>query len=126
MARFSLDNYFNMLFDIDQKTNDFNLEEDEYIRIMAIKSENDSTVVVDNNSNDGDVEIKGKVTVEHIHKFIDLPEGVSAEEVARLINETTSSDNWIKSLANNIRFQLADLKAKSKIEGKQKRSRGII
>lgn len=94
--------------------------------IDAIKSENDSTVVVDNNSNDGDVEIKGKVTVEHIHKFIDLPEGVSAEEVARLINETTSSDNWIKSLANNIRFQLADLKAKSKIEGKQKRSRGII
>lgn len=94
--------------------------------VDAIKSENDSTVVVDNNSNDGDVEIKGKVTVEHIHKFIDLPEGVSAEEVARLINETTSSDNWIKSLANNIRFQLADLKAKSKIEGKQKRSRGII
>lgn len=94
--------------------------------VDAIKSENDSTVVVDNNSNDEDVEIKGKVTVEHIHKFIDLPEGVSAEEVARLINETTSSDNWIKSLANNLRFQLADLKAKSKIEGKQKRSRGII
>lgn len=45
MARFSLDNYFNMLFDIDQKTNDFNLEEDEYIRIMAIKSENDKIVL---------------------------------------------------------------------------------
>lgn len=93
--------------------------------VDAIKSENDSTVVVDNNSNDGDVEIKGKVTVEHIHKFIDLPEGVSAEEVARLINETTSSDGWVKKLANNIRFQLEDLKAKSKIESKQKRSRGI-
>lgn len=93
--------------------------------VDAIKSENDSTVVVNNNSNDGDVEIKGKVTVEHIHKFIDLPEGVSAEEVARLINETTSSDGWVKKLANNIRFQLEDLKAKSKIESKQKRSRGI-
>lgn len=93
--------------------------------VDAIKSENDSTVVVDNNSNGGDVEIKGKVTVEHIHKFIDLPEGVSAEEVARLINETTSSDGWVKKLANNIRFQLEDLKAKSKIESKQKRSRGI-
>lgn len=93
--------------------------------IDAIKSNNESNpIVVNEGSNDAN--INGKVTVEHIHKFIDLPEGVSAEEVARLINETTSSDNWIKSLANNIRFQLADLKAKSKIEGKQKRSRGII
>lgn len=41
MARFSLDNYFKVLFDIDPETNDFSLEENEYIRIVAIKAEND-------------------------------------------------------------------------------------
>lgn len=41
MARFSLDNYFKVLFDIDPETNDFSLEDDEYIRIVAIKAEND-------------------------------------------------------------------------------------
>lgn len=40
MARFSLDNYFKVLFDIDPETNDFCLEDDEYIRIVAIKAEN--------------------------------------------------------------------------------------
>ncbi len=40
MARFSLDNYFKVLFDIDPETDDFCLEDDEYIRIVAIKAEN--------------------------------------------------------------------------------------
>ena len=39
MARFSLDNYFKVLFDIDPETNDFSLEDDEYIRIVAIKKD---------------------------------------------------------------------------------------
>ena len=45
MARFSLDNYFKVLFDIDPETNDFSLEDDEYIRIVAIKAENDNIIL---------------------------------------------------------------------------------
>ncbi len=45
MAKFSLDNYFKVLFDIDPETDDFSLEEDEYIRIVAIKAENNKIVL---------------------------------------------------------------------------------
>lgn len=98
--------------------------------IDAIKSKNDSTLVVDNNSSDDDVEIKGKVTVEHIHKFIDLPEGVSAAEVARLINEAPENQNWliklIKLLVKEKHFQDLDLKEKIKLNKKNARAGGII
>ena len=40
MARFSLDNYFKVLFDFDEETDDFSLEDNEYVRIVAIKAEN--------------------------------------------------------------------------------------
>ncbi len=91
--------------------------------VDAIKSENDSTVVVNNNSNESEVNLNGEVTV--VHKFENLPDNVDEATIVSMINETTSSDGWVKKLANNIRFQLEDLKAKSKIESKQKRSRGI-
>ncbi|WP_305554635.1 hypothetical protein [Methanobrevibacter sp. V74] len=98
--------------------------------IDAIKSKNDSTLVVDNNSSDDDVEINGKVTVEHIHKFIDLPEGVSAAEVARLINEAPENQNWliklIKLLVKEKHFQDLDLKEKIKLNKKNARAGGII
>lgn len=48
MAKFTLDKYYEMLFDIDPVTNDFALEEDEYIRIVAKKSckENDDVTIM--------------------------------------------------------------------------------
>ena len=45
MAKFSLDGFYKILFDINQETNDFNLEECEYIRIVAIKA-NDKGVII--------------------------------------------------------------------------------
>lgn len=45
MAKFSLDGFYKILFDIDPETNDFNLEENEYIRIVAIKA-NDKDVII--------------------------------------------------------------------------------
>lgn len=37
MPKFSIDKYFEILFEIDPETNDFLLEPDEYIRLVAIK-----------------------------------------------------------------------------------------
>ena len=95
--------------------------------VDAIKETNESEPSIVNNPED--VEIKGKVTVEHIHKFIDLPEGISAEEVARLINEAPEDENWliklIKLLVKDKNFQNLDLKEKLKIERRNKRARGI-
>ncbi|DBA59609.1 TPA_asm: tail tape measure protein [Methanobrevibacter gottschalkii virus vir075] len=98
--------------------------------IDAIKSEKESSVVSTSNNNDGDdVEINGKVTVEHIHKFIDLPENVSAAEVARLINEAPEDENWliklIKLLVKDKNFQNMDLKEKIRINKKNARAGGI-
>ena len=45
MAKFSLDGFYKILFDIDPETNDFNLEENEYIRILGIKA-NDKEVII--------------------------------------------------------------------------------
>ena len=95
--------------------------------VDAIKENNESEQT--NLNNTDDVEINGKVTVEHIHKFLDLPEGISAEEVARLINEAPEDDNWltklIKILVKDRNFQNLDLKEKLKIERKNNRARGI-
>jgi hypothetical protein len=43
-----------------------------------------------------------------------LPENVDEATIVQMIQETTNSDSWIKNLANNIRFQVADAKAKNK------------
>lgn len=45
MAKFSLDGFYKILFDIDTETNDFSLEENEYIRIVAIKADNKDIII---------------------------------------------------------------------------------
>jgi hypothetical protein len=76
----------------------------------------------DNGSN-GEFILGGEITVKH--EFENLPDNVDEDTIVRMIRETTDSDSWIKNLANNIRFQLEDAKAKTKLERKSNRSRGI-
>lgn len=99
---------------------------DEFVN--AIKQENPATTATQNMNNDN-VDVSGNVTVEHVHKFIDLPENISAEEVARLINEAPEDDNWllklIKKIVRDKNFQNLDLKQKSVLDGKNRRARGI-
>lgn len=45
MTKHSLDGFYKILFDIDETTNDFNLESEEYIRIVAIKSDNKDVII---------------------------------------------------------------------------------
>jgi phage-related protein len=78
----------------------------------------------ENNGLNGDFMLGGEITVKH--EFENLPENVDEATIVQMIQETTNSDSWIKNLANNIRFQVADAKAKTKIERRQNRSRGNI
>ena len=59
------------------------------------------------------------------HEFVNLPENISAEEVARLINEVPDDEGWIKKLVKNVVFQKWDLKEKGRLESKQNRARGV-
>ena len=77
----------------------------------------------DTSKNNGDFTLNGEITVKH--EFENLPENVDEDTIVRMIRETTDSDSWIKNLANNIRFQLEDAKAKTRLERKANRSRGI-
>lgn len=45
MAKFQLINYLKILFDLDSKTGDFNLEEDEFVRLVAIKASDNKIVL---------------------------------------------------------------------------------
>lgn len=67
--------------------------------------------------------IEGNLTI--THEFVNLPENISAEEVARLINDVPDDENWIKSLVRNIRFQKWDLKEKARLEAKNNRAKGV-
>ncbi len=67
--------------------------------------------------------IEGKLTI--IHEFVNLPENISAEEVARLINDAPDDENWIKSLVRNLKFQKWDLKEKARLEAKNNRAKGV-
>ncbi len=78
----------------------------------------------ENNGLNGDFMLGGEITVKH--EFENLPENVDEATIVQMIQETTNSDSWVKNLANNIRFQVADAKAKTKIERRQNRSRGNI
>lgn len=40
-----MDGFYKILFDINEETNDFNLENDEYIRIVAIKADNKNIII---------------------------------------------------------------------------------
>lgn len=67
--------------------------------------------------------IEGNLTI--THEFVNLPENISAEEVARLINDVPDDENWIKNLVRNVRFQKWDLKEKARLEAKNNRARGV-
>ena len=82
-------------------------------------------VVVESNDYSNGLVLDGEVTVKHLHEFINLPDTVSAKEVAKLINDSTNEDSWIKNLVQNNVFQKWDLKEKARIEGKTRRARGI-
>ena len=82
-------------------------------------------VVVEQNNSANGVIVDGEFTVNHKHEFINLPDTVSAEEVAKLINDSADDESWIKKLVQNVRFQKLDLKEKAKIERKNNRARGI-
>lgn len=71
----------------------------------------------------GEFTLNGELTVNHV--FEGLPDGIDEETVVAMIQETATDENWIKSLVNNMRFQIADSKAKTKFERKHNRSRGI-
>ena len=69
-----------------------------------------------------EVTVNGELKV--IHEFKNLPKGVTAEEVARIVNETTSSDDWQKTLANSVTFQSEDDKVKTRLKRKLTRAKG--
>ena len=60
-----------------------------------------------------------------VHELENVPDGVSAGDVARLIDETTSSEEFAKNLARNMNFQKYDLKVKQSINSRSNRARGV-
>lgn len=92
--------------------------------INELKSDNeDKEIVIENTNSNETVTVDGEFTI--VHDFINLPGGVSADEVANIVSKTTADENWIKKLVQNIRFQKYDLKEKAKLNAKQARARGI-
>lgn len=92
--------------------------------INELKSDNeDKEIIIENTNSNETVTVDGKFTI--VHDFINLPGGVSADEVANIVSKTTADENWIKKLVQNIRFQKYDLKEKAKLNAKQARARGI-
>lgn len=75
-------------------------------------------------NNDGELVLNGEMKI--IHEFLNLPENISEAELVRLINESTSDESWIKKLVKNVVFQKLDLREKAKIEGKNKRAKGVV
>ena len=67
--------------------------------------------------------LTGELTL--IHDLRNLPAGVTADEVASLINETVTSEEFAKNLARNTSFQEYDLSVKQKLIAKNNRARGI-
>ena len=67
--------------------------------------------------------MSGELTLKH--EFINLPDSVSEDEVLRLIEESTLSDEFIHKLVNSKLFQNLDLKVKEKIKLKLNRNRGV-
>lgn len=67
--------------------------------------------------------VSGELTLKH--EFINIPDSVSEDEVLRLIEESTLSDEFIHKLVNSKLFQNLDLKVKEKIKLKLNRNRGV-
>ena len=67
--------------------------------------------------------LKGEFTF--IHDLRNLPNGVTAKEVASIVEKSTTNDDFIKKLVGSNVFQKYDLKMKSSIQGKNNRARGV-
>ena len=72
-------------------------------------------------SNVQKLEVEANLT----HDFRNLPNGVTAEEVARIVQDSTTDDSFVKKLANNITFQQEDRKVKAVLTAKNNRAKGI-
>lgn len=68
--------------------------------------------------------VNGEIRIKH--DFINLPDSVSADDVARIVEESTTNDEFISKLVNSRLFQNLDFKAKSKLQAKLNRNRGIL
>lgn len=92
--------------------------------INELKNDNeDKQIIIENTNSNETVTVDGEFTV--IHDFLNLPEGITAEEIAKIVAETTNSENWIKKLVQNIRFQKYDLKEKTRLKAKKSRAIGV-
>lgn len=67
--------------------------------------------------------LSGEITI--IHDFKHLPDGVSAEDVAKLIEDSATNDNFIKKLVRNIKFQNLDAEEKAKLERRANKAKGV-
>ena len=64
------------------------------------------------------------VVHDHNYKFENLPEGVSAKEVANMINDAPTNEEWTKKLTESSSFQKWDSRAKNRLDGKLRRAKG--
>ena len=69
---------------------------------------------------------KLEVHYTHDYNFQGLPDTVSAEEVASMINDAATNDEFTKRLTRNPSFQLYDGREKAKLSRRSARSRGVI
>ncbi len=86
-----------------------------------LESPNVPNVVSTGNTNEH--VFSGEVTF--VHDFTNLPNGVSADEVARIVETSTTSDQFMKMIAENMTFQNQDSKVKFKLNNKVNRARGV-
>ena len=68
--------------------------------------------------------VKVQQTIKLDHDFSNLPSGVSAEEVARIVNRTAGSDEFGKVLASNVGFQREDSVMKGRLSRRVSRLGG--
>ena len=67
--------------------------------------------------------LKGEFTF--VHDFKNLPEGISAEEVAKIVENSATNDNFVKKLVKYARFQELDSIEKTRLEKRKNRAKGV-
>lgn len=67
--------------------------------------------------------LSGETKVQH--EFLNLPDNISEEEIARLLNEAPEDSSWLKKLVTNMDFQELDQKVKSKLKFRENRAQGV-
>lgn len=68
-------------------------------------------------------EIEGKFIL--VMDLQNLPEGITADDVAKILDYAATDDKFVKKLAENSTFQKYNIKSQLKIEGKNKRAMGV-